>query len=61
MIRIIMLALATGSSLGVTMGTVFGGINMDGTILGLLTVIFLGVTSTSIIFINKKRLSHNEI
>jgi len=56
-----MLALATGSSLGVTMGTVFGGINMDGTILGLLTVIFLGVTSTSIIFINKKRLSHNEI
>ncbi|WP_438318167.1 hypothetical protein [Sporosarcina sp. FA9] len=61
MIRIIMLALVTGSALGITMGTVLGGINIDGAILGLMSIIFLVVAITSIIFINQKRVAHNKI
>ncbi|MFD1928042.1 hypothetical protein ACFSFY_08225 [Sporosarcina siberiensis] len=61
MIRIIMLALVTGSVLGLTTSTVFGGINIDGALLGIMSIIFLVVVSSSIIFINQKRVHHNEI
>lgn len=61
MIRIIIMALVTGSVLGITTSTVLGGVNMNGALLGLMSIIFLVIVSSSIIFINQKRVHHTEI
>ncbi|MBE1553359.1 hypothetical protein [Sporosarcina limicola] len=61
MIRIVMMALVSGVVLGITAGSYYGGLDVEGIVMGLTSIVCIVAISSFMIFYEKKRMAKFEV